>query len=195
MELTEHSVWILPALELNLCLQMLGAGERQVLPVARTDTPLNHRMLNSFLYLLELGLVETEGARFRPSRRLRRRLEPVAFPVQILRLGDGKEFVLAAYLGEEAITLARLQGEDGQSCRLSAVTEEELAQELECLPERLEPEQLQLELLDREGQSLLREPLPPEPEGRREAIRSVLKKAKLPAQKEEKPAESGIGEE
>ena len=87
MELTEHSVWILPALELNLCLQMLGAGERQVLPVARTDTPLDHRMLNSFLYLLELGLVETEGARFRPSQKLRRRLEPVASPVQILRLG------------------------------------------------------------------------------------------------------------
>ena len=62
MELTEHSVWILPALELNLCLQMLGAGERQVLPVARTDTPLNHRMLNSFLYLLELGLVDDVDA-------------------------------------------------------------------------------------------------------------------------------------
>ena len=75
------------------------------------------------------------------------------------------------------------------------MTEEELAEELEYLPERLEPEQLQLELLDREGQTLLRAPLPPEPEGRREAIRSVLEKAELPAQKEEKPAESGIREE
>ena len=195
MELTEHSVWILPALELNLCLQMLGAGERQVLPVAETDTPLDHRMLNSFLYLLELGLVETEGARFRPSEKLRRRLEPVASPRQILRLGDGTEFVLAAYLGEDAITLAEVQGEDGQSCRLSAVTPAELAEALERLPEKLEPEKLQLELLDREGQSLLSEPLPPETERRREAIRSVLEKAELPEQKEEKPAESGITEE
>ena len=195
MELTEHSVWILPALELNLCLQMLGAGERQVLPVAETDTPLDHRMLNSFLYLLELGLVETEGARFRPSEKLRRRLEPVASPRQILRLGDGTEFVLAAYLGEDAITLAEVQGEDGQSCRLSAVTPGELAEALERLPEKLEPEKLQLELLDREGQSLLSEPLPPETERRREAIRSVLEKAELPEQKEEKPAESGITEE
>lgn len=195
MELTEHSVWILPALELNLCLQMLGAGERQVLPVAETDTPLDHRMLNSFLYLLELGLVETEGARFRPSEKLRRRLEPVASPRQILRLGDGTEFVLAAYLGEDAVTLAEVQGEDGQSCRLSAVTPAELAEALERLPEKLEPEKLQLELLDREGQSLLSEPLPPETERRREAIRSVLEKAELPEQKEEKPAESGITEE
>ena len=195
MELTEHSVWILPALELNLCLQILGAGERQVLPVAETDTPLDHRMLNSFLYLLELGLVETEGARFRPSEKLRRRLEPVASPRQILRLGDGTEFVLAAYLGEDAITLAEVQGEDGQSCRLSAVTPAELAEALERLPEKLEPEKLQLELLDREGQSLLSEPLPPETERRREAIRSVLEKAELPEQKEEKPAESGITEE
>ncbi len=195
MELTENSVWILPALELNLCLQMLGAGERQVLPVAETDTPLDHRMLNSFLYLLELGLVETEGDRFRPSQRLRRRMEPIAFPRQILRLGDGTDAVLAAYLGEKAIALAEVLGEDGQSCRLSAVTGEELAEELERMPEEPASQQLQLELLDREGNALLKVRLPGEPALRQEAIRGVLEKAELPEQNGENSAEGGKTEE
>ena len=65
MELTENSTWILPALELNLCLRMLGAQQRMILPVAENDLPLERRMLDSFLYLMELGLVEPEGENFR----------------------------------------------------------------------------------------------------------------------------------
>ena len=49
MELTENSTWILPALELNLCLRMLGAQQRMILPVAENDLPLERRMLDSFL--------------------------------------------------------------------------------------------------------------------------------------------------
>ena len=50
MELTENSTWILSAMELNLCLHMLGAAQRTVLPVAESEQPLGRRMLNSFLY-------------------------------------------------------------------------------------------------------------------------------------------------
>ena len=177
MELTENSVWILPALELNLCLHMLGAGDRQVLPVAASEIPLNRRMLNSFLYLLELGLVEPEGTGFKPSAKMLSRLRPVAQPRGLLRVGEGEEFSLALYFGEDAVTLAEARGEDGQSCRLSAVPRETLRQELASLLKERGMESPELELLSPEGALIRKEKLPAAPEQREEVLRSVLEDA------------------
>lgn len=177
MELTENSTWILPAMELNLCLRMLGAAQRTVLPVAESEQSLNRRMLNGFLHLLELGLVEPEGELFRPTAKMRARLEPIARPRAILRLGSAAGGLLSVYLGEDAVTLAEAAGEDGQSCRLDAAERETLERELERALDAQGIAGAVLELLGPDGRMIEKTTLPDGSGPRQEALRSALERA------------------
>lgn len=174
MELSENSVWILPALDLNLCLQMLDVGGRTVIPVEKTGIPLNQRMLNSFLYLVELGLVEPAEQAFRPTARMRARLGPVARPSRILRLESERAVVAAAYFGEEAVTLVETTGEDGQSCRISSFDCNKLAQELERLIGSWGSKKTTLEGFLPDGTFLVRKQLTDSAEQRQEDIRAAM---------------------
>ena len=177
MELTENSNWILPALEMNLCLRMLGAQQRMILPVAENDLPLERRMLDSFLYLMELGLVEPEGENFRPTARMRARLDPIAHPRGVLKLGSGGNALLAVYFGKDAVTLAEVIGEDGQSCRLSVPPRDALPRERESALEEQGIARAELGLSGPDGIRRGKLALSGAGEGRLEALRSALERA------------------
>ena len=153
MELSERTNWYLSAMELTLCLRILGQAERTILPVAESEQPLAHRMLDGFLHLAEIGLLEGANGAYRPTALLKARLLPAAEPERSLILPDGKA-PLAVYFRGGAATVIEATGENGQSCRISAPEPEALA---ELLEERLRENlalRPTLELRDAEGKPL-----------------------------------------
>lgn len=83
MELTEQAAWILSAVELNICINLLGRSDWADFPASYSSRSLNKRMLDSFLHLVQIGLIEPSDSGYRAAKTMKERLDPAVRPEQV----------------------------------------------------------------------------------------------------------------
>ena len=105
MVLLEDSIWILSSLELDLCFHILEQRHLSILPVEETDAPLDQRMLNGFLHLTQLGLLEPTDSGYRPTALLTERMQPLITADVLFSLTDGRQSLVGFFGPDGCATL------------------------------------------------------------------------------------------
>lgn len=120
-----YNTWLFSDVELNICARMLGYSEWYQVQIGEDREPLEKRMLEGFLRLLEKKLLHIEGDYFLPTEEMRSLMLPVMEPDEIIREKDSKEgAVFFRKKGKKLIGLEKLQTENG-CFRLYVVPEKE----------------------------------------------------------------------
>lgn len=117
MVLFDSGTWVLSSLELALCVRMLSPDALLPLPIDETTAPLDHRMLDAFLHLAELGLLDPSETGYCPSAMMRKRFFPLTESGRTLLLKtDGA--MLSICFGIERALLLEPLGPWLQQCRI-----------------------------------------------------------------------------
>ena len=134
MELSEQAAWILSAVELNICINLLGRNDWADFPASYSSRSLNKRILDNFLHLTRIGLMEPVGSGYRVAEATKKRLAPVVCPEQVAVVSDKTMPLARLYIqGNSAVCIEWL-GADFKSCRVSAFPLSGAAAALEKLP-------------------------------------------------------------
>lgn len=83
MHSEQENNWILSAVEVNLCVNILGRQEWNGFPVQETEQPLQQRILEGFFKLAERGLLESTPTGYRAAAAMRQRMDCIAWPEYI----------------------------------------------------------------------------------------------------------------
>ena len=133
MELTEQAAWILSAVELNICINLLGRSDWTDFPVSYSSHSLHRRMLDNFLHLARIGLVEPGGSGYRAAEAMKKRLDPAARPEQVAVVSSETMPWARIYIrGDSAVSIEWLE-HDMRSCRVAALPRSGAAAALETL--------------------------------------------------------------
>ena len=133
MELTEQAAWILSAVELNICVKLLGRDNWTDFPVSYSARSLDRRMLDNFLHLAQIGLVEPTNSGYRAAEGMKKRLDPAVRPEQVAVVSDKTMPWARLYIrGDCAVCIEWLEN-DLKNCRVTAFPRSEAAAALEKL--------------------------------------------------------------
>lgn len=133
MELTEQAIWILSAVELNICIKLLGRNDWRDFPVSYSAHSLNRRILDNFLHLTQVGLVEPMGSGYRVAEAMKKRLAPAVCPEQVAVVSDKTMQWARIYIrGDSAVCIEWLAN-DMRSCRVAALPRSKASAALEKL--------------------------------------------------------------
>lgn len=133
MELTEQAAWILSAVELNICIKLLGRNDWTDFPVSYSSHSLHRRMLDNFLHLARIGLVEPGDSGYRAAEAMKKRLDPAARPEQVAVVSSETMPWARIYIrGDSAVSIEWLE-HDLRSCRVTALPRSGAAAALEKL--------------------------------------------------------------
>lgn len=125
MELSEQAAWILTAVELNICIKLLGRNDWTDFPVSYTARPLDRRILDNFLHLTQLGLLEPAGSGYRVAGAMKKRLAPAVCPNRVAVVRDETMPWARLYVrGDDAVCIEWL-GSDLRRCRVTAMPRSE----------------------------------------------------------------------
>ena len=121
-----YDTWIFSDVELNICARMLGYPDWYRVHVGEDQEPLEKRMLDGFLSLLEKNLLSAEGNAFVPTEKMRTLMSPLMDPDEIIR-EDGTERN-SLFFRKKGKSLMRLEKMDTEehSFRLYFVPETEM---------------------------------------------------------------------
>lgn len=123
MELSEGTNWILSTVELDICVRILGREDWTDFPIVASEEALGKRMLDAFLHLVRMGLIDAAGTGYVGTERMRRRLETVAWPDWSVALFRGGTPVQRLYSRQGVLCLVEML-EEGK-CRISLRKAEE----------------------------------------------------------------------
>lgn len=108
MNLMDDGRWFLSAMELKLCVRLLTEDSWGEFPMTGGEEPSQQEMLNAFLHLHSLGLLQTGKTGYIVTEQMKRRFLPVVQPQLTLFVQEG-ETALWLFERDDAVTAVHLQ--------------------------------------------------------------------------------------
>lgn len=126
METKLYDVWLLDDVELNICVRILGFSDWYHIEIEDNQEPLESRMLEGFISLVEKGFLCVIGDHFQPTKRMRELILPLAAPDQIVHVY--RQDSSHVYFKRKEGNLVKMEPiqTERRNFRLIAVPEEEI---------------------------------------------------------------------
>lgn len=113
MKSDQNNNWVLSDIELQLCIQLLGIHNQIGVPVYETEQPLEKRMLEAFVHLVNAGLIEYTPLGYRNSEMMNTFIRCLVQPECIVTAEKDEIIQTTGYLsGEYTLMVESLMTEE-----------------------------------------------------------------------------------